>query len=324
MKIISKKIIYPILSAFLVFSAVGCNKEDTSKEAAPQKTESSSEEATTKDLYTFDNNDYFTSVDWLKKNMGKDVIILDARSDKDYAKGHIPGAINVAWQSLSKVSGKPGDKDWGTLLDPKELSAEFRKLGIKKDSKVVVYGNKSAWGEDGRLVWSLKRAGIDARILNGGYDLWTADKLETTKAVPKPEESDLLLTAVSPDANITTEELKKDYDQYKIIDVREKEEYDGATKYGEARGGHLPNAINITFNQLYNEDGTIKSSKEIEKILEKAGIKKDDRIVTYCTAGIRSAHMTLALENAGYKNVQNYDASFYEWAGDEVNKLEKK
>jgi len=34
--------------------------------------------------------------------------------------------------------------------------------------------------------------------------------------------------------------------------------------------------------------------------------------------------MTLALENAGYKNVQNYDASFYEWAGDEVNKLEKK
>lgn len=106
----------------------------------------------------------------------------------------------------------------------------------------------------------------------------------------------MLLTAVSPDANITTEELKKDYDQYKIIDVREKEEYDGATKYGEARGGHLPNAINITFNQLYNEDGTIKSSKEIEKILE----------------------------NAGYKNVQNYDASFYEWAGDEVNKLEKK
>lgn len=134
----------------------------------------------------------------------------------------------------------------------------------------------------------------------------------------------MLLTAVSPDANITTEELKKNYDQYKIIDVREKEEYDGATKYGEARGGHLPNAINITFNQLYNEDGTIKSSKEIEKILEKAGIKKDDRIVTYCTAGIRSAHMTLALENAGYKNVQNYDASFYEWAGDEVNKLEKK
>jgi len=32
----------------------------------------------------------------------------------------------------------------------------------------------------------------------------------------------LLLTAVSPDANITTEELKKDYDQYKIIDVEKK------------------------------------------------------------------------------------------------------
>ena len=323
MKISSKKLLCTVLSAFLAFSAVGCTQEkESAKEDSSKQAETKVSEETTKDQYTFDNNEYFTSIDWLQKNKDN-VILIDARNDKDYAKGHIPGAINVAWQSLSDVSGKPGEKGWGTLLDVTELSKALSEIGIKKDSKVVVYGSKSAWGEDGRIVWSLKRAGIDARMLNGGYDLWTAENLETTKDVPKVEKSDLKLTEIKPDFNITTEELKKDYDKYKVIDTREKEEYDGATKYGEVRGGHLPKAINITFNKLYNEDGTIKSSEEIEKILEEAGIKKDDHIVTYCTAGIRSAHMAMALKNAGYENVQNYDASFHEWAGDKSNELEK-
>lgn len=298
------------------------NKENTKKEkAVDQKTE-----ATTKDDYNFDNNDYFTSLSWLEENIDKNdkLLIIDARAEKEYKAGHIPGAINVAWQSLAKVEGKAGEKDWGTLQDKEALSDNLSKLGIKKESQVVVYANKDGWGDDGRIVWCLQRAGIDARMLNGGFDLWSSEQKEVTKDEPKEiAKSDLKLDSIKPDLNISTDDLKKEYKELKIIDVRGEDEYKGATNFGEARGGHLPDAINIPFAKLYNEDGTIKSNEEIDKVMKEAGVEKSDNIVTYCTAGIRSAHMALVLKNAGYENVRNYDASYYEWAGDESNQVEK-
>ncbi|MDR1773921.1 MAG: sulfurtransferase [Clostridioides sp.] len=322
---LKKKIASLVLVSIMGLSVVGCSSKKEESKEDTTKTEQETQVATTKDDYTYDNNDYLVSLNWLEQSMedNKDLVIIDARTDKEYKAGHIPGAINVIWQSLSKVDGKPGEKDWGTLFDAQNLTKALRAIGVKEDSQIVVYANKSAWGEDGRVVWSLKRAGLDARMLNGGFDLWSSENKEITKDVPKVEASDITISEVKSDLNITTDDLKKEYDNLKIIDVREKDEYEGATKYGEARGGHLPKAINITFNKLYNEDGTVKSNEEIAKIMDEAGIKKDDNIVTYCTGGIRSAHMALLLKNAGYENVRNYDASFYEWAGDPSNELEK-
>ena len=54
-----------------------------------------------------------------------------------------------------------------------------------------------------------------------------------------------------------------------------------------------------------------------------AGLQPEYPIVTYCTAGIRSAHMALVLRMTGFANARNYDASFYEWAGMKDLPLEK-
>lgn len=326
----SKKFASMLIVAMLAVSVVGCSNKDAgadkkNDEKLQQSDSKDTKSPTTKEEYTYDNNEYLTSISWLEKNMkdNKNLVILDARSDKDYAKGHIPGAINVAWQGLSKMDGKAGDKDWGTLQSEEDLSKTFGALGISKDSQVVVYANKDAWGEDGRVVWSLKRAGVDARMLNGGFDLWSSEKKETNKEVPEVKPSEMTVSEIKPDMNITTEDLKKEYKELKIIDTRAKDEYEGAVNYGEARGGHLPDAINVPFTELYNEDGTLKNKDEIVTIMEKAGVKKDDNIATYCTAGIRSAYMALALKTAGYENVRNYDSSFYEWAGDTSNEVVK-
>lgn len=332
MKLKSKKRLTSLLIiAVLGISVVGCSSnksdgEDKPKEEKTQQTDSNeTKSATTKEDYTYDNNEYLTSIAWLEKNMkdNKNLVIIDARSDKDYAKGHILGAINVAWQGLSKMEGKAGDKDWGTLQNEEDLSKTLGALGISKDSQVVVYANKDAWGEDGRVVWSLKRAGVDARMLNGGFDLWISEKKEVTKVAPEVKPTEITINEIKPDMNITTDDLKKEYKDLKIIDTRAKDEYEGAVKFGEARGGHLPNAINISFNEFYNEDGTLKNKDEVIKIMEKSGLNKDDDIVTYCTGGIRSAHMALALKNAGYEKVRNYDSSFYEWAADKNNEVVK-
>ncbi|MCS4475457.1 rhodanese-like domain-containing protein [Clostridium botulinum] len=74
--------------------------------------------------------------------------MADARPDKDYKKGHIPGAINVQWPYFTNQEGKPGEKDWGMLLPEKELSKKLSSLGIDKNKasllmqKIKVVGEK--------------------------------------------------------------------------------------------------------------------------------------------------------------------------------------
>ncbi|NLA70171.1 MAG: sulfurtransferase, partial [Clostridiales bacterium] len=91
------------------------------------------------------------------------------------------------------------------------------------------------------------------------------------------------------------------------------DEYDGATDYGEAKGGRLPGAIHIKYTDLFEENGTLKSNDDITKMFTDAGLSEDDQIVTYCTAGIRSAYMQLIMSDCGFKNVKNYDESYYRW-----------
>ena len=78
----AKKEIAILLSALMVGGMLaGCSsKEEKPKEEA--KTEQQ-QVATTKDEYTFDNNDYYTSIEWLKENMGKDdkLVLIDARGE---------------------------------------------------------------------------------------------------------------------------------------------------------------------------------------------------------------------------------------------------
>ncbi|MDU1686829.1 MAG: rhodanese-like domain-containing protein, partial [Clostridium perfringens] len=243
----------------------------------------------------------------------KNIVILDARSEKAYNKEHIPGAINVAWQSLANMKGKAGDKGWGVALNKEELSKKLEALGIDKNTEVITYANKDGWGEDGRLTWELKTAGINSKMLDGGFDIWSKEGRVTTKDVPVVVSKTLNIEQINSNTTVTTENLYENMSKYTIVDARAKDEYDGATKFGEAVGGHIKGAISLPFNEVYNEDGTIKSEKELNEIFKKAGLTKEQEIVTYCTAGIRSAHLALILNMLGY-NAKNYDASYYEWA----------
>ncbi|EOU1920268.1 TPA: sulfurtransferase [Clostridium perfringens] len=260
------------------------------------------------------NNDYFVTANWLADNLeNKNIVILDARSEKAYNKEHIPGAINVAWQSLANMKGKAGDKGWGVALNKEELSKKLESLGIDKNTEVITYANKDGWGEDGRLTWELKTAGINSKMLDGGFDIWSKEGRVTTKDVPVVVSKTLNIEQINSNTTVTTENLYENMSKYTIVDARAKDEYDGATKFGEAVGGHIKGAISLPFNEVYNEDGTIKSEKELNEIFKKAGLTKEQEIVTYCTAGIRSAHLALILNMLGY-NAKNYDASYYEWA----------
>jgi len=265
----------------------------------------------------------FVDPTWLKANLNN-VVVLDARPDKDYKDGHIAGAINVTWQSLCDMSKKTGDPGWGVVLPADQFGAKVGALGINGDKTVIVYAAPPGWGEEGCVAWMLKLAGVkNVKLLDGGFKSWQAQNGEVNKEIPQPKAIEFKVAKFDDSLTATTEWIQANTGKAKIVDSRSVKEYQGATDYSEARGGHLPAAINVPFEGMFNADGTIKTAEALKAIFAQAGLTTQDEIVTYCTAGIRSGHMALVLRTLGFEKSRNYDASFYEWAGNKSLPVEK-
>lgn len=289
---------------FLVLVAAGCGGK-TAGTAPPKEVKPLDKEM----------EPYYVDVAWLKENLSK-VVVLDARSEKEYNEGHIPGAINVTWQSLSNMTPKQGEAGWGVVLPQEELAKKIGSFGIDGKKPVIVYNDPKGLGEEGRVLWMLRIAGLkDSRMLNGGFPAWKAGGGEISKEVPAVKPVDFKIT--SPDNSLlaTTDYIRNNMSKIKLVDARSTEEYTGKTNHGEKALGHIPGAISIPYNNAYNSDGTIKSIPELKEMFTKAGLNPGDDIVVYCTVGIRSGFLTEILRMCGYEKAKNYNASFSEWAG---------
>ncbi len=277
----------------------------------------SDDELVSKDSF---KGEYLITAKEAKKLMGDDnVIFLDCRGEKYSNKETIKGAAATSWQALGTCEdkyGKQGDENWGKVPQPAELSKKLSNLGLDPNKKIVLLGETlSGWGEDARVLWELRVAGYtNLKMVDGGYEALVNAGAETQKGPSKLDKVDVKIDKLDMTHDMETEELQKNYKDYKIVDVRTDEEYEGAKKYNEAKGGHLPGAIHIRYTDFFREDGTLRSQADVEKMLKDAGISKDDKIVTYCTGGIRSAYVQIVFEMAGCKNTWNYDQSFWRWA----------
>jgi len=300
-------------------SLVGCGKKEEVKPEA-----NSSKGAQVEEKVSFKGK-YIVDVSYVKESLEKEnLLLIDARGEETAKKGTIQGAMAMAWQSIAKVEdSKAGDEMWGTILEPEELSKKLSNLGIDKDKEIIIFAAaKNGWGDDGRILWELVAAGYDnVKMVDGGYDAMVSAGLPVVKEIATPELADVKIEAIDDTHLINTDALKKEYENVKVVDVRADEEYEGKTLYGEAKGGHLPGAIHIKYTDLFNEEENLKSNDDLTKIFETSGLSKSDKIVTYCTAGIRSAYMQLILEMCGFENSLNYDESYYRWCA--VEEVEK-
>ena len=256
----------------------------------------------------------YVSVAWLKEHAG-DVVVVDARSASDYDTQHIPGSVNLHWTSLSDASVSQGEAGWAELPDAAELAAAVSALGIDNTLPVVVYTDSlDGWGEDGRILWTLRKAGVeDVYILDGGWTKWL---FEQGTHVPGVEAEDL-----DPISQVVTASGKEHAATATLVDARGADEFAGETTMGEARAGHIPGAVSVPSVDLYNEDATLKSEDELRSLFADAGLSEGDEIIVYCTGGVRAANVAEVLTALGYQNVSVYTAGFSEWAGDEANEV---
>jgi len=252
----------------------------------------------------------FISTNELEKiHQDDSVLILDARSYKDYSKGHIPGSV-----SLDLFSFHWADTSQKGLVS---FGEHMRKIlsyaGIDENKKIIFYDDISGMLA-ARGVWMcLYFSHPDVQMLDGGISKWIRENLPTVSesTIYKPSQ---LTTLVDPSIIIGFEELNENIGKVTIIDARSPDEFDGIIPRA-ARGGHIPTAKNIDWNNNIDDSGKLKSDEKLDSIYQ---MDKESEIVTYCQGAYRAANSYLSLKKIGFKNVKVYLGSWGEWG----NKME--
>jgi thiosulfate/3-mercaptopyruvate sulfurtransferase len=100
-----------------------------------------------------------------------------------------------------------------------------------------------------------------------------------------------------------------------LLDVRSDAEWRGARRYFSRTGGRIPGAVHLVWSDLLAPDGTIDRSPALTARLAALGLTPDRPVIAYCVGGVRSAEAFVALKALGFRDVRNYDGSWWEWEG---------
>lgn len=258
------------------------------------------------------------TTDWLAKNPAdKNVFVLHvARERKAYDDGHIPGARFVAMADLLATREGVANE----LPPVEQLQKLFEALGIGDEGRIVIYGENNGLAA-ARMFFTLDYLGHGARaaLLDGGLEKWKAEKRElrtqpatiaAAKFTPRPRPGVLVKLDAMRDlswvaANVANADVS-------IIDSRPEDQYAGAAN---TRTGHIPGAANVFWMKHLTGGGelTLKPAGELQKLFAEAGLKPDQKVVTYCNTGMQASHSYFLLKYLGY-DVAMYDASFSEWS----------
>lgn len=256
----------------------------------------------------------FASVDAAAESLRGGATVLDARSRAAFKHGHLPGAVRIDWEDFRDGWGRTGRLD----DDDRRLARKLSALGVDDTRAVLVYGaSREGWGEEGRIDWMLEYLGHrEVRILDGGYEAWRAEGRPTETGAQHPAREGHF--TIRRDASLRAElvDVKRELGDGKtlLLDARTLAEWNGATPYFEARGGHIPGARSLEWKELLTADGRVRPGSEIRQRIASVGAGTGTPIVVYCTGGVRSALAWAALRAAGFRDVRNFDGSFWLWA----------
>lgn len=267
---------------------------------------------------TYAHPEVLVSTDWVDQHKtDKNVRLVEVDVDTStYEQGHIPGAVGWNWQS------QLCDNVRRDVLTKEEFAKLMTASGIANDTTVVLYGDNNNWFAC-YAFWQMKLYGHkDARVMNGGRNLWLAQNRPLTKEVPEAAPSRYISSVPDDSLRAFRENVMAAIKESKfnLVDVRSPDEYSGKViappgmSETAQRGGHIPTAHNVPWALAVNEDGTFKDHDALLEIYRSRGVTPYDNTIAYCRIGERSAHSWFVLKYLlGYPSVKNYDGSWTEW-----------
>jgi thiosulfate/3-mercaptopyruvate sulfurtransferase len=260
---------------------------------------------------------------YVKAAQQRGAIIWDVRASNQYLEGHIPGAINFG--DIGTVLRDPNREDF---IDLAEINAIFNKAGLDIYKEIVVYGSRGNPYSYFGLFTIHYFGGKQAKVFHDGIDGWADAGLPIEKTSSTLASINIKL---APQENlvVSNEQMRKLYNNQsvQVVDARTFNEFKG-NDVRAIRGGHIPDAINIPYEQNWKDPATgsklakkevktnagmsLKTKDELNALYAKLDPNKET--VVYCQSGVRAAETATVLQNLGYKNVKIYDSSWLGWA----------
>ena len=260
-------------------------------------------------------------IDYVKQAMARGALLWDARDEESYAKGHIDGAVNVGDPTLTLRDSATED-----YLPTPQIEKVLGAAGIDPAREIIVYGDRGLPSVYFAQLTLRYFGAPNARVYHDGIEGWRGAGQAVTTAVPKLKPVALKLVP-QPGIIVSSREvvgaLKRSDVQF--VDVRTVKEY-RAEDIRAIRGGHIPNAVNVPFEQNWVDPDTraklrsgavkdtagmaLKPRAALAKLYEQLDPAKET--IVYCQSGNRAAETATVLADLGFRNVKVYDSS---WLG---------
>lgn len=250
------------------------------------------------------------------------IILVDARAGanafENYENEHLKGARFVDLnRDLASISENPANGGRHPLPSAEDFSKTLSSLGISTSSHVVVYDDKNGSNFAARFWWMMRAVGHEKiQVLNGGYQVAIQVGFPTNSGIESFDKTTYPFQEWKlPLADMEEVEKARKDDQNLVIDVRDKNRFDGLTEPLDLIAGHIPGAINVPLSENLDENGLFKSAKELNKKY-KAVIedKKSENVIVHCGSGVTACHTLLAMDYAGLPIPKLYVGSWSEWS----------
>ena len=248
-------------------------------------------------------------------------IIWDTRAAAEYRQGHIPGAINIG--DANVVLRNPNTEDF---IPQGQIEKILGAAGIDPQAEIVIYSARAATSAYFGHYMVQYFGGTRSKVYHDGMDGWRAAGQPVSLAGHTRAPIALKLTPRAANSVTTADVVARlKSPDVQLIDVRTPREFAG-DDIRAIRGGHIPGAINIPYEQNWVDPETaLKLSRR--QVADNAGMSLKPReslktlyanldpnkeTVVYCQSGVRAAETATVLAELGFTNVKVYDAS---WLG---------
>lgn len=250
------------------------------------------------------------------------IILVDARAGanafENYQKEHLKNARFVDLnRDLVAIPENPSNGGRHPLPSPKDFSETLSALGISPSDHVVVYDDKNGSNFAARFWWMMRAVGHEKiQVLNGGFQSAIQSGFPTSSGIEIFDKTTYPVQEWKlPLAEIEEVEKARQKDQNIVIDVRDKNRFDGLTEPLDLIAGHIPGAVNVPLTENLDENGFFKSPEELAKKYKAIiGDKKTENTIVHCGSGVTACHTLLAMDYAGLPIPKLYVGSWSEWS----------
>lgn len=246
---------------------------------------------------------------WLRAQPADSILLIDTRPAARYAKSHLPGAVNA---DLFQHGPLPVGRE--------QLEQRWRAWGLDERRTFVLYDEGGSW-QATELFHSLLAQGVPLarlRLLDGGFTRWQAEGGATSAEAVKPPPGDLRLRAENPAVQSSLPEfLAASGDgRSAVVAALDANWHYGAINFF-GRGGHVPGALMLPNEDLFNADKTFKSPGEIARLLGHLGIASSQPVQVYCGGGQAATATWFAISQVlGHPDAKVFRGSLLEWVRD--------